>query len=139
MAFKLDSVKAVNLFPAPYREESSFTFDKDIFNNCEDNINLYGYFQSEKYFKHIEQEIRDDFVWRDDVWNTCKEIFDQITTDGQAISCNRIPRLPPRLPCRQGHRNSNNGGEAGATACLSRARGLVPNFSGFAKSLRRDG
>ena len=75
MAFKLDSVKAVNLFPAPYREEASFTFDEDIFNNCEDNINLYGYFQSEKYFKHIKQEIRDDFVWRDDVWNTCKEIF----------------------------------------------------------------
>lgn len=86
MAFKLDSVKAVNLFPAPYREESSFTFDQDLFDNCEDNINLYGYFQSEKYFKHIENEIRQDFIWRDDVWNMCKEIFDNIAPDGKAIS-----------------------------------------------------
>ena len=81
MAFKLSSVKEVNMFPAPYREEASFTFDKDLFNNCEDNINLYGFFQSEKYFKHIENQIREDFVWRDDVWNTCKEIFDQIVPD----------------------------------------------------------
>jgi hypothetical protein len=86
MAFKLPSIKEVNLFPSPYRKEASFTFDQDLFDNCEDNINLYGYFQSEKYFKHIENEIRYDFTWRDDVWNTCKEIFDQITTDGQAIS-----------------------------------------------------
>jgi hypothetical protein len=86
MAFKLPSVKEVNLFPAPYREEVSFTFDQDLFDNCEDNINLYGYFQSEKYFKHIEQKIREDFTWRDDVWNMCKEIFDSIVPERKAIS-----------------------------------------------------
>ena len=86
MAFKLPSVKEVNLFPAPYKQESSFTFDEELFNTCEDNVNLYGFFQSEKYFKHIKQEIREDFIWRDDVWNTCKEIFDEIIPDGEAIS-----------------------------------------------------
>ena len=35
MAFKLDSVKAVNLFPAPYREESSFAFDKETQHEAE--------------------------------------------------------------------------------------------------------
>lgn len=41
--------------------ESSFRFDSDLFFNCKDSTNLYGYFQTEKYFKHIENEIRDDF------------------------------------------------------------------------------
>lgn len=86
MAFKLPTIKEVNLFPAPYRKEESFNFDEDLFNNCEDNVNLYGYLQSEKYFKHIENEIRQDFIWRDDVWNTCKNIFDQIVPDKEVIS-----------------------------------------------------
>jgi hypothetical protein len=27
-----------------------------------------------------------DFIWRDDVWNTCKEIYKQIIPDGKSIS-----------------------------------------------------
>ena len=86
MAFKLPSVKEVNMFPAPYVQEAGFTFDEELFNNCEDNRNLYGYLQSEKYFAHIEDEIRKDFEWRDDVYGSCKEVFDQIIPDGKAIS-----------------------------------------------------
>ena len=85
MAFKLPSVKVVNMHPAPYKEEASFTIDEDLFNNCEDNVNLYGYFQSEKWFSHIENSIRKDFEWRDDVYNMCGQMFDNIT-GGQAIS-----------------------------------------------------
>ena len=48
MAFKLEGVKEVKMFPAPYKEEGSFRFDQDLVDNCEDNVNLYGYFQSEK-------------------------------------------------------------------------------------------
>ena len=43
-------VKVINMHPAPYKQEGSFTFDQDLFDNCEDNVNLYGYFQCEKYF-----------------------------------------------------------------------------------------
>ena len=79
-------VKEVNMFPAPYVQEAGFTFHEELFNNCEDNRNLYGYLQSEKYFAHIEDEIRKDFEWRDDVYGSCKEVFDQIIPDGKAIS-----------------------------------------------------
>ena len=72
------------MHPAPYKQEGSFTFDQDLFDNCEDNVNLYGYFQSEKYFKHIEDEIRKDFEWRDDVKKLCQDMFDSI--GGKAIS-----------------------------------------------------
>ena len=75
MAFKIPNVKEVNMFASPYRKEASANFDKDLFENCEDNVNLYGFFQSEKYFKHIEDEIREDFTFVDDILNPCKEAF----------------------------------------------------------------
>ena len=84
MAFKMDGAKVVKDYPAPYEQEGSFTFDHRLFLYCKDNINLYGYFQCEKYFKHIEKEIREDFTWRDDVRNLCQDMFDSI--GGKAIS-----------------------------------------------------
>jgi hypothetical protein len=84
MAFKMSNAKIVNQHPAPYKEEGSFTFDEDLFNNCPDNVNLYGYFQSEEYFKHIENSLREDFTWRDDVRDLCQGLFDSI--GGKAIS-----------------------------------------------------
>jgi len=75
MAFKLSGLKSTQVFPATYRKESTFEFDTDLFENCEDNINLYGFFQTEKYFKHIEDEIRKDFTFVDDILKPCKEAF----------------------------------------------------------------
>jgi hypothetical protein len=49
--------------------EEKFEFDQILFNTCPDNINLDGYFQTEKYFKHIEDDIRKDFSFH-------KEIYD---------------------------------------------------------------
>jgi hypothetical protein len=86
MAFKMPGCKVINDLPAPYRQESTFTFDEDLFENCEDNVNLYGYFQSEKYFKHIEKEIREDFEWRGDALDMCQNIFKNIAPEGKAIS-----------------------------------------------------
>lgn len=44
--------------------EKSFNFDKVLFENCEDNINLDGYFQSEKYFIDIKDELIKDFTFK---------------------------------------------------------------------------
>ena len=76
MAFKLPGVKVVNMHPAPYQQEGSFTFDEDLFNNCPDNIDLFGYYQTEKYFKHIEDEIREDFKFSQELTDMCKEVID---------------------------------------------------------------
>jgi hypothetical protein len=51
--------------------EKKFEFDQDFFDNCPDNVDIIGYFQSEKYFKHIEQEIRQDFTFYDIIYNKC--------------------------------------------------------------------
>lgn len=74
-AFELRSLKETKLLGAPYIEEKSFTFDEDLFENCKDNINLYGFFQTPKYFNHIADSIKEDFTFRSDILNPCKEIF----------------------------------------------------------------
>lgn len=59
----------------PTVAESSFAFDETLFNNCPDWVNLHGYFQSEKYFKHIESEIKQDFEFRPEILEPCKDLI----------------------------------------------------------------
>ena len=59
-----------------------FHFDEELFNNCPDNVNVNSYFQTEKYFKNIENEIREDFTFNDDIVESCNEIMEDI---GDAI------------------------------------------------------
>ena len=61
---------------APVVNERFFHFDEELFNNCPDHVSLQGYFQTEKYFKHIEQEIREDFKFKDDILIPCQEMMD---------------------------------------------------------------
>lgn len=66
-------------------EELSFSLDENIWNNCPDNVNLFGYFQTEKYFKHIEEDLRKDFIFIDEISNPCDE-FLKSEFDGEIIS-----------------------------------------------------
>lgn len=67
-------------------KESGYHFDKELFDSCEDGVDLFGYFQSEKYFKNIENDIREDFTFRDDVIKTCKEFIDDEINSDEIIS-----------------------------------------------------
>ena len=86
MAFDMDGAKNIGYLDAPYRQEASFRFDADLFENCDDNVNLYGYFQSEKWFAHIEDEIRQDFTFRDEVTEKCHDVLDQVVGEGDFIT-----------------------------------------------------
>ena len=57
-------------------QEANFSFDSELFNNCPDNSCLIGYFQTEKYFKHIETEIRSDFSFKEEFLSSYEEIKD---------------------------------------------------------------
>lgn len=50
---------------------NKFEFDEEFFNDCPDDVDVCGYFQSEKYFKHIEQQIRQDFTFHDRILEQC--------------------------------------------------------------------
>ena len=59
---------------APVASERFFEFDELLFNQCPNDISLCGFFQSEKYFKHIEDSIKEDFTFRDHILEPCTEI-----------------------------------------------------------------
>ena len=63
---------------APVVQERFFHFDEELFRMCPDHVSLHGYFQTEKYFKNIEQEIRDDFTFNHEILNPCKEMISSL-------------------------------------------------------------
>ncbi len=48
----------------PVVNEKTFGFDDDLYNNCPKWVDVRGYLQSEKYFKDIEDTIREDFTFK---------------------------------------------------------------------------
>jgi hypothetical protein len=58
-------------------DESTFAFDKEQFDSFPDNVNVDGYRQTEKYFKHIENKIRKDFAFLPDIMKPCRKFMKQ--------------------------------------------------------------
>ena len=78
-AFTLDSVRSSNLAVldrghAPVVIEKSFEFDEELHRMCPNDVSLFGFFQTEKYFKNIEQDIRRDFTFHESILTPCKEL-----------------------------------------------------------------
>lgn len=59
--------------------EGTFNFDENLFETCPDNTNLLGYFQNEKYFQDIEEEIRQDFTFSEEIQTLCKNLLTEPT------------------------------------------------------------
>lgn len=64
----------------PIVQEKHFHFDEELFNNCQDDCCLVGYFQSQKYFSHIRGELLEDFEFIDDIQNPCKEMIENVNS-----------------------------------------------------------
>ena len=78
-SFDLDvKVGLLNNGHAPVVNERHFHFDEELFKMCPDHVDLRGYFQTEKYFKHIEKEIRSDFTFKDEILVPCKEMIESV-------------------------------------------------------------
>lgn len=54
--------------------ESGFSFDEKLFNECPDWVNIQGFFQSEKYFKHIRDQLLIDFEFHDNIFEPAKQV-----------------------------------------------------------------
>ena len=72
-----------------YLQEPSFNYSENFVNSCPDNVSLWGFFQSEKYFKHIEKEIRKDFTFKDEIVEDSESIIKDIFDDPIAIHIRR--------------------------------------------------
>jgi hypothetical protein len=81
-------------------QEKFYHFDEELFNNCSDNVNLLGFFQSEKYFKHIEDDIRKDFIFKSEWLDPCLEFRKEF--GDQEIVFLHVRRGDPNLADKRG-------------------------------------
>ena len=93
------------------RKESNFNnhvyremhFNESIFNWNQGDINFSGNFQSEKYFKNITDEIREDFTFSDDYLKPCKDYIDSVGGRVDLIFLH-VRRGSPNLTGRRGEK-----------------------------------
>ncbi len=80
--FKMSTNSQLNLQyidkDRPVIGEKTFAFDETLFNKCPDWIDIRGFFQTEKYFKHIRKELLQDFTFKDEILEPCKEMIGEI-------------------------------------------------------------
>lgn len=67
-------------------EIKNYHFDEHFFNNCPDNIDLRGYFQSEKYFRNVEDQLRKEFTFSSRIHNICSNYKNNIFSNQETIS-----------------------------------------------------
>ena len=87
--FDIENRNQTGLLPNPVTYETTHTFDGEIFSNLPDDRDLIGYFQTEKYFKHIEDEIREDFTFNPELVKSCKEFIDSLDSKVIALHVRR--------------------------------------------------
>lgn len=92
-AFKLASTSQLNIqfidVGRPTVMEGTFSFNEKLFNECPDWVSIRGYFQTEKYFKDIRDELLKDFEFRDEILEPCKEMISQLDTSPIALHIRR--------------------------------------------------
>ena len=80
--FVFEGVNPLNIqfidFQSPQVEEASFSFDEKLFNDCPDWVSLVGFFQSEKYFKHIEDTVHSMFAFRPEILEPCQSMINGV-------------------------------------------------------------
>tara|TARA_B100000073_G_scaffold181014_1_gene149743 strand:- start:354 stop:1211 length:858 start_codon:yes stop_codon:yes gene_type:complete len=81
--FKMGSVKQQNLSIldngyAPTVIERYFHYDEEMKNLCPNDVSIHGFFQTEKYFKNIESQIRADFTFHDEILKPCTEMINSL-------------------------------------------------------------
>ena len=48
-----------------------YHFCQELMDECPDNVTLVGYFESEKYFKHVENKVRENYEFLDFIQEKC--------------------------------------------------------------------
>jgi len=93
-AFELADVKEQFHETETLIGERFFHFDDQLFNQCPDNASLWGFFQSEKYFKHVEEDVRNLYRFKDEFLAPCQDMINRM--DGEPIMLH-VRRGDPNL------------------------------------------
>ena len=81
--FRLTGLKNTGYVGGLYKHPTSddachsttFHFNEEFFNECPDDVNISGFYQSEKWFKDIEEEIKNDFRFKDEISSICESFI----------------------------------------------------------------
>jgi len=77
--FNLPNLKNRGKVGDKFLQERQFNYDPELVEQCPDDVSLYGYFQTEKYFSHITDSIKEDFTFKKDVVENCKEVMEELS------------------------------------------------------------
>lgn len=92
--FKLTGLKNMQLQPNNILiAEPQYEFCSKLFAKCIDDIDLNGYFQSPKYFTHIELMIREDFEFNDSIKNAGNKVINSIGEEFASLHIRRTDYL----------------------------------------------
>ncbi len=77
--FRMSSVEDKNFgqLNAQSIQTGQFHFAQDFFDGCPDNVNLHDHFTTQKYFLNIEDTIRGDYTFKDEILEPCSEVIGQ--------------------------------------------------------------
>ena len=80
--FEMTNVKESNIgfVSGDFIQENNHCFIPEFFDECPDNVSLDGYYQTEKYFTHIEKEIHDDFTFKKNYLIPCQEYINSLSS-----------------------------------------------------------
>tara|TARA_Y100000004_G_C8938090_1_gene422971 strand:- start:693 stop:1481 length:789 start_codon:yes stop_codon:yes gene_type:complete len=75
-AFDIDCRREIG--PYPDVNERFFHYDEELVEGItQKDVNFIGFFQSETYFKNIEDEIRKDFTFKKEIREDCQDIVEE--------------------------------------------------------------
>lgn len=81
------NAKQTNVKWIDYSTVDKFNFDSRLFNlQMHDNLDFLGYFQTEKYFKHIENIIKKEFSFRPEIIDRAKKHYHEYKKDKPIVS-----------------------------------------------------
>ena len=100
-AFEMKNVDAIkycwNYIPA---QERFFHYDEELMDVCPDGVDVAGFYQSEKYFKHCEEELREDYTFKDNWLEPAKDFMKQF--EGKEVAFLHVRRGDPNLTDKRG-------------------------------------
>jgi hypothetical protein len=74
--FKLNHIdKKYGYIDSDILELHQHHFCQELFDECPDNVSLHGYFESYKYFTHVEDELRKDLEFHDNLLGECTTFY----------------------------------------------------------------
>tara|TARA_R110000868_G_C10861067_1_gene761517 strand:- start:58 stop:933 length:876 start_codon:yes stop_codon:yes gene_type:complete len=74
-----------------------YDFCEKFMNECPDNISIFGYFQTEKYFKHCENIIRENFTFKSFIQEKCLKYGENFLSENPvALHVRRGDFLAPK-------------------------------------------